>query len=349
MSDNELTQELLFERMLPFIEQAQSIAICAHTDPDGDALGSGLAMGMLIKDRWPEKQISNLLADDAPVPRVLRFLPGADRLIPACNYTESPELFIAVDLPSPSRMRDGEEVMKRAAHVIVFDHHPTDTPFGDVMLTRTEAAATGVLITEFAEHLGFEITPAIATCLYCAVATDTGRFQFQNSDVEAFEVASRLVAAGARPDEIAYHVYQSDRIEYLHLEAIVMGRILTTEQGRIAYSFVRLADLEATGAQSEECDGLIDVVRSVAGSEVCLVLKERPDGSVRANLRSKGKLDVSGVAREFGGGGHKAAAGFTRESTIEEILTELLPRLQELVRAGDLSGDTRAFPKLEID
>lgn len=337
-------QDKKFDEMAKLIEASSTIAICAHTDPDGDALGSGLGMAELIHSRWPEKKVTNLLADASPaaVPRLYRFLPGASECVNSDCYDEVPDLFIAVDLPLPSRLNGGQEVLARAKHVIVIDHHPTDCPFGDVMISRPDAAAVGVIIAEMARHLAIDITVDLATCLYCAIVTDTGRFQYQNADAEAFEIASLLVDAGASPSLISLNVYQSFRIEYLHLESIVMGRITTFSNGRIAYSYALRDDLERTGACTDECDGLVDVVRSVAGSQVCLFLKEGPNGTVRGNLRAKDAHDVSAVGRLMGGGGHVAAAGFTATGDIDEVLSRVLPLLQRLVEDKPIDeGDTR--------
>ena len=165
----------------------------------------------------------------------------------------------------------------------------------------------------------------------CALVTDTGRFQYQNADGEAFEVASLLVEAGASPSQIALHVYQSDRLAYIHLAAKVMGRIRTFGEGRVAYSYVTTADLSASGVPLAEMDGLVDIVRCVEGTEVALFLKEVDGGKVRGNLRSKSQLDISGVARQMGGGGHTAAAGFTAEGTIDDVFTEIVPLLIDLL------------------
>ena len=324
-------QREAFGRIAKLVEAAGEIAISAHTDPDGDALGSGLALAQILRQRWPEKHVVNLLADDAPVPRLYRFLSGASDFVRASDYSAAPDLFVSVDLPTPSRLNLAERVLERAKSVAVIDHHPTNAPFGDVSLVRPDAAATGVIVAEFGLFLGVEITPEIANCLFCAIVTDTGRFQYQNADSEAFECASMLVDAGASPSMISLNVYQSFRLAYLHLESVVMGRIVTFDRGRISYSYATRADLERTGALPDECDGLIDVVRSVEGSEVALFLKELPDGRVRGNLRSKGVHDISGVARAMGGGGHKAAAGFTVEGGIDEALARILPQLQAVL------------------
>ena len=325
-----------FDELAHEIEQATTIALCAHTNPDGDALGSVLGLARIIQHRWPGKRVACLLADPDPVPRLYCFLPGADTFIHVDEYVEDPDLFIMVDLPHPSRLNEARSLAEQAHHLAVIDHHPQVDKVAEVSVIRPEAAATGVIVAEFALHLGLELDEDLSQCLMCAIVTDTGRFQYQNADAEAFEIASVLVNAGADPSEISLHVYQSFRLEYLHLQSIVMGRIITFDEGRVAYSYATHADLERTGAHPDECDGLIDIVRSVEGSEVALFLKEAGDGTVRGNLRSKADWDVSRVARALGGGGHKAAAGFTARGSIDEVLATALPLLRSLLD-GSLS------------
>ncbi len=335
-------QESLFDAIAYLIGEAQTIAICAHTNPDGDALGSQLALKLLIESRWPRKRVTCLLADDDPCPRIYAFLAGADQLVAASAYEGNPDLFISVDLSLASRLNRGEEVMRRSRTVAIIDHHPCDHPYGDAALIRSSAAAAGVIVAEFAQHLGIPITPEVAQCLFCAIATDTGRFQYQNADAEAFQVASMLVAAGASPSDVSLNVYQSFRLQFLHLKSVVMGRITTFEHGRIAYSYATVADIERTGASLDESDGLVDVVRSVAGSEVALFLKEVPGGKVRGNLRAKSSRDISGVARALGGGGHRAASGFTIEGSVDDALCAALPLLKELFANPSAQGETDA-------
>ena len=313
------------------IDAAETIAISGHTSPDGDALGSTLGLGLALRERFPQKYIVFLLADDASVPRIYQFLAGADELVPACRYEASPDLFIAVDCPVLDRLEDAADVARSARSIVCFDHHPAREEFADLCVRRPEAAAASVIIEEFLSFCNISISPAVANSLFCGLVTDTGRFQYQNTDPESFCVASRLVAAGADPARISLEVYQSQRIEYLHLESIVMGRIRTVANGKVAYSFARAEDLERCGVSTDECDGLVDIVRSVGGVEVCLFLKGLEDGCVRGNLRSKSDLDISGIAAAFNGGGHAAAAGFTFEGTIEEALASALPLLEDLV------------------
>ncbi len=325
-----------FRRIVELIRAAEVIAISGHTSPDGDALGSCLGLGRAIRDRHPDKQVVFLLADDACVPRIYRFLEGSDELMPAARYEGDPDLFIAVDSPVIERLADAATVARRSRHVVVFDHHPAREEFAEVAVRRVSCAATAVLISEFLVYAHVDIESGIATALLTGIVTDTGRFQYQNADPAAFCAASHLVSCGAEPARIALEVYQSQRLEYLRLESLVMARIKTVASGRVAYSYATLEDLTSLHVSHDECDGLVDVVRSVMGVEVCVFLKEVEGGCVRGNLRSKGDLDVSGIAQIFGGGGHAAAAGFTYHGTIEDTMLAAVPLLVELV-GGDVS------------
>ena len=317
---------------LELINDADTIAISGHTNPDGDALGSVLGLGIALRRHFPLKKVALLLADDASVPRVYRFLPAADKLIWASSYTEDPDLFISVDAPTLERLENSAGVARRAGKRLCIDHHPSREEFADVVVRDSTSAATAVLISNFLDTASIAIEPAIAMCLFCGLVTDTGRFQYQNANPEAFACAARLVDAGADPARVALEVYQSQRLEYLHLESVVLGRIRTVAGGRVAYSFATGRDLADCGVAHDECDGLIDVVRQVEGVEVCLFLKEGAiPGVIRGNLRSKGALDISQIAARHNGGGHAAAAGFSFRGTIREALSTILPELVELV------------------
>ncbi len=320
-----------FDGIVALIEQSHEIALCAHTNPDGDALGSALGLSMALAKRWPDKAFVNLLADAGDVPFIYRFMRGSDTFVHAADYGSTPDLFICVDLSAIHRLADAACICLRAPRKAVIDHHPYDEVFWDAGVVRRDAAAAGVIVEEFIEYLGVDLDADIAQCLLCAIVTDTGRFQYQNADSEAFYVTSKLVDAGASPSDVALAVYQSDRIPYLHLEAKVMGRITTFFDGKIAYSYASLADIEDADVDVSECDGLVDVVRRAAGAEIALFLKQTDVDQVRGNLRAKTDWDISSIARAMGGGGHRAASGFTYDGDIDEALSVVLPKIQELI------------------
>ena len=183
-------------RILELIEGASSIAISGHTSPDGDALGSVLGLGLSLMKVFPDKDIALLLADDDPVPRIYRFMEGADLLVPASAYTGNPDLFISVDVPVVERLNNSAEVLRRSAHVACFDHHPAREEFAEVSLRCVNAAACAMIIDRFLADCGITASDSIATCLLCGLVTDTGRFSV--SECRRCRVSCRLAPGGAR-------------------------------------------------------------------------------------------------------------------------------------------------------
>ena len=320
-----LEEKALFDNATRLIEEASSIAVSGHTDPDGDALGSVLAMVHAIEGRWPGKAVVALLADDRPVPEVYRFLPGADRFVPAASFRGEVDLFIALDTPTRGRLHDSCSVLDRAGASFSFDHHPACEPFIESALVRTQAAACGVIVYDYIRHLDIDLTPAMATCLMTAVVTDTGRFQYQNADPEAFMCAAALLKAGADLPDICLKVYQSKTMAQLKLQKIVLGRLSLACEGDVAYSYILRSDIAPLGIAPQDCDTLVDNVRALAGPKVVLFLREVEPSVFRGNLRAKVPgCDVSAIARRFGGGGHKAAAGFTIEGPVDEAIRRVV-------------------------
>lgn len=316
-------EEAAFGRIARLIAGARTVAVSGHTDPDGDALGSALALAQIVELRWPGKRVQPLLANDRPVDGQYLFLPGSDRLLPAARYEDAPDLFVSVDTPNPERLADAAAVLRRARSSAAFDHHPTMVPFADACFLRADAASVGDIMHDFMAFLGVSPTPEVATCILAAVMTDTGRFQYQNTDAHALRVAADMVEAGARTCDVAASVYQSYSLAALHLRQQVFARLATDETGQVAYSYVTQDDLSRLGATASDCDGLIDDVRCLAGAKACLLMREQRDGRLRANLRSKvDGLDVSAVAASFGGGGHRAAAGYTAEPPLARALEQ---------------------------
>lgn len=299
--------------------------VMGHTRPDGDSVGSVLALVSALRaggcDAVP------VLVDDAPGPELYAFLPGFDAYVGAASVTDVPDVVIAVDTPNPRRLGPAAALVEAARRVVVIDHHPDAVEYGDVHLFDPDAAAVGQLVWHLVERLGIVRTPEIATCCYTALVTDTGRFQFQNTDARVMRDAAEMIENGADPSFIADKVYQSRTYASLALRARVMERLTVANHGLVAYSWIDEGDLKETAATLDDMEGMPDLVRTMRDIEVAVMLKQEPDGRVRGNLRSKGSFDVGVVARGFGGGGHAAAAGFTVEGTCNEVLAVLLPQL----------------------
>lgn len=327
----------MFERAKQLIEGASSIAVSGHTDPDGDALGSVLGMVGIINAMWPDKAVQPLLANDRAVPANLAFLPGAEALVPAARYEGAPDLFISVDTPTRKRLADSAAVLERSRASLCLDHHPAVEESCDECYTDPESAACADIVLAFARYLGCPISQQVATCLFTACATDTGSFQFQNTSPKVLQDAAALVQAGAKPAEICLKVYQSKTFAQLKLQQVVLERLSLACDDELATSYVLQSDFERLGAASTDCDGLVDCIRTLGGPRAVLFLREQGQGGFRGNLRSKDESrDVSLVARAFGGGGHKMAAGFSVEGPIESALAALTASYDELCRGGDV-------------
>lgn len=305
-------------------------AVCGHINPDGDCLGSQLALACALRKLG--KHVTCLLADTSAVEPGMAFLPGAGSMVAADDYHEVPQVFVAVDVPTPDRL--GEAARKlhaQAALTITIDHHGVPERMSDLSYTDADAPSTTMLIWEVAGHLlGAQGRDAsIATCAYTGLMTDTGGFRYQNATVGSFAAASEMVAAGADPSAIARNVFQSRRLASVELEGRAIEHLRMLDEGRVALSWISQLDMEACEAQKADAEPLVDVLRSIAGVRVACMLREQKD-VVRGSLRAKDDTDVSAIAREFNGGGHVAAAGLTIEAPLDEAVRIMEARLGSL-------------------
>jgi phosphoesterase RecJ-like protein len=306
------------------LRKATSVVVCAHVRPDGDAIGSVLALTLALREMGVPAIPT--LADARPAPATYSWLPGFALYVPASDL-EVPSVFVALDTPIPDRLGQAQAIAEQAGTLVVMDHHPDATRFGDIHVLSTEMAATGQIVWRLLETLDVTPTPEIALCCYAALLTDTGRFQYQNTTPQALRDAADMIEAGVDPSEAARLIYHNRSAASLALEARAMSRLTFANDGRVVYSWVTDADFDETRALPEEAETLPDTVRAVAGIDVAVLMRERGD-EVRVNLRAKNSFDVGAVARRFGGGGHPAAAGFTWNTPgVESLVPELLPLL----------------------
>ncbi|MDP2233139.1 MAG: DHH family phosphoesterase [Actinomycetota bacterium] len=312
-----------YHRAAVHLRHAASVAVCAHVRPDGDAMGSVLAFTLAL--RAAGVPAVPVLADDGPPPRTYAFLPGY-ALLTLASELEQPEVFVALDTPSFARLGVAEDMARQAETLIVFDHHPDNQEFGDVNVVDPGAAATAQMVWRFLEVMDVRPTPEIALCCYVALMTDTGRFQYDNTTPAAFRDAATMIEAGADPAQASRLVYQERSAGSLALEARLLSRLTVTNGGRVAWAWLDDDDFALTGASAEESENLPDAVRVIGGIDVAVLLRVT-QGEVRGNLRAKTGADVATVAREFGGGGHRAAAGFSFAGTLDELVPRLLAML----------------------
>jgi bifunctional oligoribonuclease and PAP phosphatase NrnA len=298
--------------------------VVTHENPDGDALGSLLAMTLTL--RALGKDVEMYLGGSGSLPRQYAFmrLDGLRRDLPA---DLEQRVLVAVDCAKADRIGPDPEPIERASLVIDIDHHHDNTRFGDLNLIVADASSTGEVLRDLIRELDVELTPELAEPLYIALVTDTGRFQYTNTTPKALRLAAELVEAGADVHEVFQQVYESVEFAKLKLLARALDRARVLEGGLIIVSHLLRNDFAEVGAAEPYSEGIIDYLRAVEGAELAALIREPPrnDGPTRrVSLRaSVDELDVSAIARMFGGGGHRQAAGFSSDASIDEI-TELI-------------------------
>jgi phosphoesterase RecJ-like protein len=318
-----------FSKAIFAFDSADSIALACHVNPDGDALGSLLALGIALKANYPNKAIT-LLSHDG-VPEIYEFLPGSGQVL-----SESPilcyDLAIALDSGDPERT--GERIFPIFAASTVrmdIDHHIGEGEFGDVRLLDTKAAATAEIVYDLITHLGTPITTDIATCLLTGVITDTGSFRFMNVTPRTLRTAASLIEAGASPSLIAERVFDNRTFAATKLLGRTLSSLQSDLDGRIMYAAIRYSDFIETGSADQDTEGFINLVRSIRSSEVALLFRESEEGNVRISLRSCDKVNVSEVAQQFGGGGHRMASGCSFRGSLQDAEAALLAAVRKAI------------------
>ncbi len=311
------------------IRDNDDFVICGHVSPDGDCIGCQLALAHAL---WSMgKTATCVLVRDEPVGAALEFLPGIERMVPASAFDGPCKVFIAVDVPSRERIGDAACALLDKARVsITIDHHACDETMCQHVYVDPDAASASMLVWDVVKLLVDTPSLESALCAYTGLVTDTGGFRFQNSDSAAFDAAAAFVAYGVDPAAVATNVFQNRSIASLKLGALAIDRMEVVYDGQAVVSWVGNADLERFGAVNSDVEPLIDTVRALAGVRVACMLREQ-DGRVRGNLRSKDETDVSVLAREIGGGGHKAAAGFTLDLPIADAVAFMKSKLATLL------------------
>ena len=308
------------------IAEAELIALACHVGPDGDALGSMLALAIAASDAG--KDVVASFGSPYLLPPSLSFLPN-DHLVPPKEFPETPELMVVLDVGSQERLGELGSNASAAGTVLVIDHHVTNEGFGDITVVDPGAGATGELVYEILRALDWKITPEIALCLHTALVTDTGRFTYANTTPNTLRIAADLVEAGAKPSVVGRHVYEEEPFGYLKAVAIAMERAVLDADRRVVYTHITDDDLETAGIDWGDTENLIDLLRLALESDTAVLAKGHEDGRVKVSLRSRGDTDVGGLAAAMGGGGHRLAAGFTVEGDIETVLERVLEAVED--------------------
>ena len=301
------------------IRAHERFVITTHENPDGDALGSLLAMKLALDQLGKDSVM--VLHGDAPLPGEYAFMPLAE-LRRRWPDDVADRVLLALDCANESRIAD-PEVLGRVPLSIDIDHHHDNTRFGRLNLIVSDASSTGEVLRDLFRELGVELTSDLAEALYIALVTDTGRFQYTNTTPKSLRLAAELVEAGADVHAVFQQVYESVEFAKLKLLARALERAQVYEGGRIVVSYLLRTDFADVGAAEPYSEGIIDYLRAVEGADMAVLIREPPrsDGPARrVSLRASiDELDVSAIARKSGGGGHRQAAGFSSEASIGEI------------------------------
>jgi phosphoesterase RecJ-like protein len=306
------------------LRSADRFLLTTHEGPDGDALGSLLATHKLLQQLGKDS-VMFLAAKEFPLPVEYRFLPLEEVFHePPVDVVD--RVLVFLDCGNIDRM-PVDFLQRDDAKILNLDHHHDNTHFGTLNLVDTRASCTAEIVFRLARLLGAEITPEIATALYVALVTDTGRFMYNNTGPEAHRIAAELIEAGVQVHDIYRRLYERVPLEKLHLVARAIERLERLDDCRLAVTYISAEDYRETGANESHTEGIIDHVRALEGTEVAAMIRDKTDGGASArkvSLRSAtGTVDVSAIAQRHGGGGHPRAAGFSTDLSYEELLQVL--------------------------
>ncbi|MCL2492211.1 MAG: bifunctional oligoribonuclease/PAP phosphatase NrnA [Coriobacteriia bacterium] len=311
------------------LKSDQRVVVCAHVRPDGDAVGSTLALVRTLHlngvDAYP------LLAENKPAPRFYSWLVGFDEYLTPDQVEEWDRIdaLIVLDTPVVKRLGAAQKILERADRSLVIDHHPELEDFGDIRIIDQSAAATAQIVWDLIVEAGLPFDKEVATASYCGLASDTGRFMFSNTSAEVFRSAAQMLDAGVDINDANVRLFSSKPAELLTLEALVLERMMILNNGKVTCSWLTQDDFDTIGVRRDEAESIIDLIRSLEGSEVSLLVIFG-DTSTRVSLRSKTDADVGSIAESFGGGGHRAAAGINwpeQSADLTAILDTLTPLL----------------------
>lgn len=300
--------------LLSALREEDNFCVVTHVNPEGDALGSTLALAMALAVLG--KNSCTFCKD--PVPKVQRFLPGWQEIMHSLPPDIERRVLVLVDCGHPGRAGLKEVRFRRS---MVIDHHRADLPFGDTVWIEPDAPAAGYMVYQIIKSLGLPITPDMATCLYTAISTDTGTFRYENTTPEALEACAELIRAGASPARIAERVYESWSLNRLRL----LGMALETMEVKDDITVMSISKemFRVTDTGVEDTEHFTVYPRMLAEAKIAAVFIEM-DGYVKASLRSKGDVDVREIAVTFGGGGHRNASGYRTAKSLEESKKDFL-------------------------
>ena len=317
-----------FDQIGRALREGVRFAVLGHVRPDGDALGSQLALGLSLKQLGKDVRIWN----EEGMLEKYNFLPDANLLTKPPTEPEDVDVAIALDTAIQNRLGTTLPAIRSAKLWINIDHHPSNPGYGDLAYIDSKAPATGQILFELIKSEKLPLDSAIAQNLYVAISTDTGSFQYPNTTARTFEIAAELVQAGVdvgRVSQLTYENYPRRRVELLR---DLLGTMRFEANGRVGSFSLSLVTAKKLGALPEDNEGLIDHLRAIRGVIVAVFFEELPDGKVRVSMRSKNeKVNVCAICEKFGGGGHVLAAGARVRGTLAEVEKKILEEVCDVV------------------
>ncbi|MBA4347516.1 MAG: DHH family phosphoesterase [Clostridiales bacterium] len=308
-----------------FLRMYDDILLIAHVSPDGDTLGSCFALYGALLELGKQAQV---VCED-PVPAIYRFLPFADQLIPP-EQARPAEAVVCVDCADIGRTGRCRPLFQAAKATLNIDHHGTNDRYADSNYVQ-KAGATGELIFNVITCLKITLNKNVASCLYAAITTDTGNFSYSNTTPQTMRIAADILDTGIDLPYLNRCLFRTVPFHKLKLHALGVRKAKLYEFGRIAISYITLGEIASCGATNEDTEGIIDSIRDIDTVEVAALLRESEDGLIRVSLRGKTCADVSKIATQLGGGGHRLAAGCTMQPPIEQAADQILALAKELL------------------
>ncbi|MBE5785073.1 MAG: bifunctional oligoribonuclease/PAP phosphatase NrnA [Clostridiales bacterium] len=303
----------MLRNIAALIDEKDGFTVITHVSPDGDALGSSFALYGALLQLGKRAQV---VCEDE-VPRAYRFLPWAEAVLTPENALQT-EYVISVDCADRQRLGSAVRLFDGAQDTVNIDHHGTNIGFAAHNAVAPKAAAAGEMIAALLAMLPVRVDESIATCLYTAIMTDTGNFAYNNTKPETLRCAAALLAAGADNTDIYRRIYAAVPYRKQKLMGCALSNMTLFAEGKIALTYLHLADYERYGAESADSDGVVERLRDIEGVEIAVFIREQAENVYKVSMRSKIAADVSRVAAELGGGGHKHAAGGTVHGTATE-------------------------------
>ena len=309
-----------------FIAQANPILLASHVDPDGDAIGSTLAMAHIC-EQFGKRVVC---VNESSIPKRFSFLPGIEKIKRPEQIHERFRYVIAVD--AADRLRLGKTVQQLIhpeAVILNIDHHRTNDEFGSYNVIEPNASATAEILYHWLEHSAeIEWNSAISTSIYTGILTDTGGFRYANTTADVLRIAAQLVEYGASASDIAEHALEATTYEQIRCLERALSTLELSKDGQVAWVSLSLDDLKQIQARDGDVEGIVDMPRKIIGVDVGIFFRETSARTIKVSFRSKKKVDVSKIAQAFGGGGHPRAAGCTIEGELEQVKEQVLRRVE---------------------